>query len=49
MGYGHIFFRVDLDRVRSLFGSGDEALSRAVLKKQADDVETSRGKNRSDL
>lgn len=40
MGYGHISFRVDLHRARSLFGSGDEALARAVLKKQADDVES---------
>jgi len=39
MGYAHLFYRVDLEGLKALFGSGQTALAREVLKKQADEVE----------
>ncbi len=39
MSHAHVFFRVDLQRLRALFGSQDDALARQILKKRADDIE----------
>jgi hypothetical protein len=39
MGSAHLFFRLDLERLRGLFGSSQDKFAREVLKKQAEDVE----------
>ena len=37
MGYSHIFYGLDLEKLRSACGSGDEALVQAILKAHSDD------------
>ncbi|PHS18437.1 MAG: hypothetical protein COA78_02090 [Blastopirellula sp.] len=39
MGYMHMFYGVDLDRVQALFGSNDEAFVEDFLKAQAEELE----------
>lgn len=39
MGAAHIFFRLDLEQLKGLWGASQEKFARDVLKKQADDIE----------
>ncbi len=43
MGYSHMFFGVDLDRLKSIYGSGDEAFIAEVLQAQAGELESNDG------
>lgn len=43
MGSAHLFFRLDLQRLRGLMGSRDEAFARKVIQKQADEIENNDG------
>ena len=40
MGYSHMFFGVDLDRLKSIYGSGDEKFVAEVLRTQAEELES---------
>ena len=46
MSYQHMFFGVDLDRAKSLYGSGDDTFAAELLKAQAEAFENNMGSSK---
>ena len=43
MGYSHMFFAVDIDKLKGIFGSKNEELLSQILKSQQEDIEDNDG------
>lgn len=39
MGYQHTFYAIDIEKLKKLFGSGDESLLEAVVKEKSEELE----------